>query len=67
MRAALDTRDSLAKIMYSKLFDWLVERINNSIGEDKNCAASVGVLDIYGTPPVSAAAAAAAAAVWASW
>lgn len=48
VRAAVDTRDSLAKIIYSKLFDWLVERINNAIGEDKNCAASVGVLDIYG-------------------
>ncbi|GBG00632.1 myosin [Raphidocelis subcapitata] len=30
------------------MFDWLVLAINNAIGEDKNCAASVGVLDIYG-------------------
>lgn len=30
------------------MFDWLVAAINNAIGEDKDCAASVGVLDIYG-------------------
>jgi myosin-5 len=47
-KAALDNRDSLAKIIYSKMFDWLVARINNAIGEDKNCMASIGVLDIYG-------------------
>ncbi|KAG2451764.1 hypothetical protein HYH02_003543 [Chlamydomonas schloesseri] len=47
-RAAGETRDSLAKIIYAKMFDWLVGMINSAIGEDKNCAASVGVLDIYG-------------------
>ncbi|GFR45863.1 hypothetical protein Agub_g7314 [Astrephomene gubernaculifera] len=47
-RAASETRDSLAKIIYAKMFDWLVGMINAAIGEDKNCAASVGVLDIYG-------------------
>ncbi|GLC68235.1 hypothetical protein PLESTF_000665000 [Pleodorina starrii] len=47
-RAATETRDSLAKIIYAKMFDWLVRMINAAIGEDKNCAASVGVLDIYG-------------------
>jgi hypothetical protein len=30
------------------MFDWLVAAINTAIGEDKECAASVGVLDIYG-------------------
>jgi hypothetical protein len=30
------------------MFDWLVACINTAIGEDKKCAASVGVLDIYG-------------------
>jgi hypothetical protein len=30
------------------MFDWLVAAINAAIGEDKSCAASVGVLDIYG-------------------
>eukprot|EP00798_Chlamydomonas_sp_ICE-L_P002990 gene2990-12998_t len=47
-KAAAETRDSLAKIIYAKMFDWLVARINAAIGEDKNAAASVGVLDIYG-------------------
>ena len=31
-----------------QMFDWLVARINNAIGEDRGCAASIGVLDIYG-------------------
>eukprot|EP00879_Flechtneria_rotunda_P010956 GHRR01011448.1.p1 GENE.GHRR01011448.1~~GHRR01011448.1.p1 ORF type:complete len:975 (+),score=342.76 GHRR01011448.1:784-3708(+) len=48
VRSALDNRDSLAKIIYAKMFDWLVAAINAAIGEDRNCAASVGVLDIYG-------------------
>ncbi len=47
-KAATEARDSLAKIIYSKLFDWLVARVNAAIGEDTKCAASVGVLDIYG-------------------
>ena len=46
--AALDNRDSLAKTIYSRLFDWLVEKINTSIGQDPHAATMVGVLDIYG-------------------
>ncbi|KAG1657561.1 hypothetical protein FOA52_006761 [Chlamydomonas sp. UWO 241] len=48
VKAAEDNRDSLAKVLYAKLFDWLVARINGAIGEDPNAAASIGVLDIYG-------------------
>ena len=48
VRAAAENRDALAKVIYSKMFDWLVAAINAAIGEDTNCAASVGVLDIYG-------------------
>ncbi|NWV10398.1 MYO1A protein, partial [Ptilonorhynchus violaceus] len=42
-------RDALAKNIYSRLFDWLVKRINTSIqvksGEQRKV---MGVLDIYG-------------------
>ncbi|VVA89970.1 unnamed protein product [Arabis nemorensis] len=41
-------RDALAKIVYFKLFDWLVTKINNSIGQDPNSKHIIGVLDIYG-------------------
>ena len=47
-KAAVDNRDSLAKTLYSRLFDWLVDKINTSIGQDPNAATMVGVLDIYG-------------------
>ncbi|KAH6806610.1 myosin family protein with Dil, partial [Perilla frutescens var. frutescens] len=46
--AALGSRDALAKTVYSRLFDWIVEKINNSIGQDPNSKAIIGVLDIYG-------------------
>ncbi|XP_071718408.1 myosin-14-like [Rutidosis leptorrhynchoides] len=41
-------RDALAKIVYSRLFDWIVSKINNSIGQDENSKFLIGVLDIYG-------------------
>ena len=47
-QAALTNRDALAKKMYSLLFDWLVARVNASIGQDPSCAHTIGVLDIYG-------------------
>ncbi|XP_011080138.1 myosin-6-like [Sesamum indicum] len=46
--AAAASRDALAKIVYSRLFDWLVEKINSSIGQDPNSKCLIGVLDIYG-------------------
>ncbi|KAL3647675.1 hypothetical protein CASFOL_008643 [Castilleja foliolosa] len=46
--AALASRDALARIVYSRLFDWLVDTINNSIGQDPNSKCLIGVLDIYG-------------------
>ncbi|KAK6143975.1 hypothetical protein DH2020_020795 [Rehmannia glutinosa] len=46
--AATSSRDALAKIVYTRLFDWLVDRINSSIGQDPNSKYLIGVLDIYG-------------------
>ena len=49
MLQAYYARDALCKALYSRLFSWLVQRINDSIrvrceGKRK----SMGVLDIYG-------------------
>ncbi|WOG85534.1 hypothetical protein DCAR_0104725 [Daucus carota subsp. sativus] len=46
--AAVASRDALAKTVYSRLFDWLVEKINRSVGQDTNSRMQIGVLDIYG-------------------
>ncbi|KAH6804802.1 Myosin family protein with Dil domain-containing protein [Perilla frutescens var. hirtella] len=46
--SAAVSRDGLAKTLYSRLFDWLVDKINKSIGQDKNSKSLIGVLDIYG-------------------
>ncbi|KAM0937131.1 putative myosin ATPase [Dioscorea sansibarensis] len=42
------SRDALAKTVYSRLFDWIVDKINSSIGQDPNAISIIGVLDIYG-------------------
>lgn len=52
VKAADDNRDSLAKTLYQRMFDWLVDKINSSIGQDPEAATLVGVLDIYGEPPL---------------
>ena len=44
---AMYTRDALAKAIYSRLFDWLVESVNKAIVKKKQ-EFSIGVLDIYG-------------------
>ncbi|XP_051143772.1 myosin-12-like isoform X2 [Andrographis paniculata] len=46
--AAVTSRDALAKTIYSRLFDWIVDKINSSIGQDPNAKSIIGVLDIYG-------------------
>jgi myosin-5 len=48
---AMVVRDSVAKYIYSSLFDWLVETINNSLATDEvlsHARSFIGVLDIYG-------------------
>ncbi|CAK7240475.1 MAG: Myosin type-2 heavy chain 1 [Sporothrix thermara] len=48
---AFVVRDSVAKYIYSSLFDWLVEVINNSLATEEvlsRVKSFIGVLDIYG-------------------
>jgi myosin-5 len=48
---AIVVRDSVAKFIYSSLFDWLVERTNESLATEEVLAHAhtfIGVLDIYG-------------------
>ncbi|GBF89890.1 hypothetical protein Rsub_02594 [Raphidocelis subcapitata] len=47
-KAAAETRDALSKVIYARLFDWLVTRINMAIGEDLRRTTTIGLLDIYG-------------------
>ena len=46
---ALDARDALSRALYSRLFSWLVQRINGICdpGENPNLT-SIAVLDIFG-------------------
>lgn len=45
---ATATRDALAKAIYNNLFDWIVERVNQSLKAKQATSNSVGILDIYG-------------------
>jgi myosin-5 len=46
---AADSRDALAKAIYDGLFEWLVERINESLGfGELHEGRSITILDIYG-------------------
>jgi len=48
---AIVVRDSVAKFIYSSLFDWLVENINRALATDEvisRVSSFIGVLDIYG-------------------
>ncbi|XP_010625074.1 unconventional myosin-XIX isoform X1 [Fukomys damarensis] len=49
-QAECDTRrDCLAKVVYARLFDWLVSVINSSISADcDSWTAFIGLLDVYG-------------------
>ncbi|KAF7591496.1 class II myosin [Aspergillus hancockii] len=45
---ALAVRDALSKAIYFNLFDWIVERVNQSLTARGAIANSIGILDIYG-------------------
>lgn len=48
---AIVVRDSVAKFIYSSLFDWLVETINHGLATEEvlsHASSFIGVLDIYG-------------------
>ena len=49
--AAAESRESLSKSLYSRLFDWLVAAVNRKIGAvggGGRTTRSIGILDIYG-------------------
>jgi myosin heavy subunit len=41
-------RDALAMLLYSRMFDWIVKRINDNINNASQAKYNIGVLDIYG-------------------
>jgi myosin-5 len=47
---AVKARDALAKTLYVKLFDWIVEAVNRNMSSNstEDCGLSIGILDIYG-------------------
>lgn len=51
LQQATVVRDSVAKFIYSSMFDWLVENINRGLATDEvlnRVKSFIGVLDIYG-------------------
>jgi len=46
---ATDARNSMAKAIYGRMFDWLVHRVNASmVGQLATSSNTIGVLDIFG-------------------
>jgi myosin heavy subunit len=45
-----DARDALCKAMYSHMFDWIVAKINETLGSARAVAMAkhIGILDIFG-------------------
>jgi hypothetical protein len=44
---AIDSRDTLAKSLYSNLFDWTIQRVNATL-KTEHSPFSIGILDIFG-------------------
>ncbi|XP_075265474.1 unconventional myosin-XV-like isoform X2 [Convolutriloba macropyga] len=44
---AIEARDGIAKALYAQLFKWLVQKVNNMVGNTLN-SPSVNLLDIFG-------------------
>lgn len=47
-KQATNARDALAKHIYARMFDWIVEHINMSLQTSAKQHSFIGVLDIYG-------------------
>jgi myosin-1 len=45
---ATAVRDALSKEIYSRLFDWIVDRVNKAMAQRSQSSLTLGVLDIYG-------------------
>jgi myosin heavy subunit/predicted kinase len=45
---AADTRDALSKAVYDKMFNWLVQRVNQSVSFSEESQNVIGILDIFG-------------------
>jgi myosin-5 len=45
--SALTSRDTIAMMLYQRLFAWLVQRINQTISHEQ-ASSTIGILDIYG-------------------
>lgn len=48
MKQATNARDALAKHIYARMFDWIVEHINKALHTSSKQHSFIGVLDIYG-------------------
>lgn len=47
-KQAANARDALAKHIYARMFDWIVEHINTALQASSKQNSFIGVLDIYG-------------------
>ena len=44
----ITTKNTLAKALYGRLFDYLIEKINTKLWIDKKDDRSISILDIFG-------------------